>query len=374
MGLKVLRLTAGDPHGKDKLENYAFEAETVEGALEDALRREIACWALVCDREEVHDHDEYGKDSESTLHRVMPIAEADGDFIVFGGKLIGFKHGEVIFFLPNGNYVGTAQRTLWTECTSREYNYEVEEFRVAKIAPSPLTAYYEEKDGNAYHTLTAFDSKAKKVEVHPDTKHILAPNVEFQYATSILERQCVKCLDLTSVSIPAGVEKIDDGVFLGCKKLESITVDEENPTYRAEGNCLINKKEKVLVAGCAKSVLPNDGSIEQIADEAFAFSGIKHVVVPEGVKRLGTHAFLASGIDSIVIPKSLEAIGYSVFTYCYFTIYYAGTESEFAEIKQGRYGSDEYWYKAQRYFYSEEAPAAEGKFWHYGENGEILVW
>ena len=29
---------------------------------------------------------------------------------------------------------------------------------------------------------------------------------------------------------------------------------------------------------------------------------------------------------------------------------------------------------ATLYLYSEETPITEGNFWHYGENGEILIW
>ena len=75
MALEVLQLKTGDPQGESKYRDYAFQRATVSGDEEAAIRREAECWVLVCDREEVRDHDEYGKDSWSTLHTETPFLE-----------------------------------------------------------------------------------------------------------------------------------------------------------------------------------------------------------------------------------------------------------------------------------------------------------
>ena len=115
MSLSVLKLTAGDPRGKGKLSDYAFEEITVEGATELALRQEAACWSLVRDCTETRDHDDYGKDSWSTFYGETPFLEAEGKLVVREGELLAYRHGDAIFFLPCGNTVGNFRRILWEE-------------------------------------------------------------------------------------------------------------------------------------------------------------------------------------------------------------------------------------------------------------------
>lgn len=62
-------------------------------------------------------------------------------------------------------------------------------------------------------------------------------------------------------------------------------------------------------------VLPN--TIEYIANEAFSrFGRPFDVTLPDGLKRIGSHAFAYSGIRSIIMPNSVETIGSHAFEYC----------------------------------------------------------
>jgi hypothetical protein len=54
-----------------------------------------------------------------------------------------------------------------------------------------------------------------------------------------------------------------------------IYVDESNPKYYVEGNCLINKETKTVVLGCGNSVIPSDGSVTTIGK--YAFSGCRDI-------------------------------------------------------------------------------------------------
>ena len=376
MALEVLQLKTGDPQGESKYRDYAFQRATVSGDEEAAIRREAECWVLVCDREEVRDHDEYGKDSWSTLHTETPFLEAEGEIVLWQGKFVAYRHRDAIFFLPKGNSVGKIQYKLWEESTSRQDSAEYEEWSVKKIVSSASVAYYEEVDGNPHHTVSAFDPKAEHITLHPDTRRILAPNVEPQYRNVGLEQHAKMHLALRSIEIPACVEEIEAGVFLGCQDLERITVAEGNPTFRAVGNCLINVKEKTLVAGCATSVLPRDGSIETVGKDCFSYKQkMRGIDIPEGVKVLDSKCFLATFLDFIVLPRSLEEIKYDVFTYCSgMTIYYKGTPEEMTEIKKDDFFPDRYYWGATRYYYSETPPTEKGNFWHYDDNGEVKKW
>ena len=84
---------------------------------------------------------------------------------------------------------------------------------------------------------------------------------------------CHCCDDMTSLTIPASVTKIEDKAFCGCGNLTSITVAAANEYYTSRGkvnandetdtecNAIIDKVEKKLIQGCGNTVIP-DGVIK----------------------------------------------------------------------------------------------------------------
>lgn len=104
-----------------------------------------------------------------------------------------------------------------------------------------------------------------------------------------------------SLDIPASVEFIDNTAFGNCSEtLESITVDEDNQYYYAEGNCLIRKSDNALLLGCVNSEIPS--SVTKILPGAFY--GVKGVVItiPSTVTEIGKDAFVASPNTTIRVP------------------------------------------------------------------------
>ena len=122
-----------------------------------------------------------------------------------------------------------------------------------------------------------------------------------------------KCRSLECISIPASVSKIGKSILYECEALSEITVDPENTVYHSAENCLIETASKTLIAGCAASVIPSDGSVTAIGD--FAFSGcdrLARLVIPESVSTLGASAFLGcTDLEqvSIPFPKSTTHLG-----------------------------------------------------------------
>ena len=57
------------------------------------------------------------------------------------------------------------------------------------------------------------------------------------------------CSSLTSIRIPDSVTSIGYGAFVDCSSLTSITVDEGNPVYHSDGNCLIETESKTFMKG-----------------------------------------------------------------------------------------------------------------------------
>lgn len=128
----------------------------------------------------------------------------------------------------------------------------------------------------------------------------------------------LRCRKLKSIHIPASVTDIDPTAFQECTGLESITVDEENPVYRAAGNCLIDRASGTVIAGCASSVIPDDGSIKVIGSAAFyKCTALTEINIPASVTELARGAF--HGCTSLVRVgggESLVTIGEEAFRDC----------------------------------------------------------
>lgn len=119
------------------------------------------------------------------------------------------------------------------------------------------------------------------------------------------------CPRLTSLEIPASVEKFHVSMIRYCTGLRSLTVREGNATYRSEGNCIIRRADNVLVLGCPASVIPQ--GIREIGDSAFITSAPKDVVIPEGVEIIGDGAFQRNKLNSLKLPSTLTTIGRGAF-------------------------------------------------------------
>lgn len=97
-------------------------------------------------------------------------------------------------------------------------------------------------------------------------------------------------------------------VFL-LRNIESISVESGNPFYEAVDNCLIDKREKMLVLGCKNSKIPDDGSVVSIGLRAF-FECPEELYIPDSIKNIGDLAFKDCAVRKIFIPKTVEHIGF----------------------------------------------------------------
>ena len=125
------------------------------------------------------------------------------------------------------------------------------------------------------------------------------------------------CIGLTSITIPDSVTSIGDDAFYWCTGLTSITVSAGNTVYHSTDNCLIETESKKLILGCKNSIIPSEGSVTSIGDQAFAWCEITSITIPDSVMSIGDWAFSdCTGLTSITIPDSVTSIGDYAFYYC----------------------------------------------------------
>ena len=102
--------------------------------------------------------------------------------------------------------------------------------------------------------------------------------------------------DLTSVSIPCSVAKIEGVAFKGCRRLKAFYVAAGNFCYKSVRGLLLSKDGRTLVA------VPG---------------GLKRVTIPSGVLCIGKEAFFeCEQLEAVTIPDSVARIEEGAFWRC----------------------------------------------------------
>ena len=130
---------------------------------------------------------------------------------------------------------------------------------------------------------------------------------------------------LTSITIPASVETVDDTAFIdntsltdatfpagkgisfeGCTSLVNVKIN-NNPTK-------IDDSMFRKCSSLASIELPD--TVTEIGKYAFAdCTSLKDFTIPDGIKSIGEAAFYNSGITSLVVPESVETIDKLAFSH-----------------------------------------------------------
>ena len=134
-----------------------------------------------------------------------------------------------------------------------------------------------------------------------------------------------KSTGLTSITIPASVETVDDTAFIdnisltdvtfpagkgisfeGCTSLVNVKIN-NNPTK-------IDDSMFRMCSSLASIELPD--TVTEIGKYAFAdCTGLKDFTIPDGIKSIGEAAFYNSGLTSLVVPESVETINKLAFSH-----------------------------------------------------------
>jgi hypothetical protein len=256
--------------------------------------------------------------------------------------------------------------------------------------------------------------------------------------TSISNYAFEDCDSLTSINIPDGLNYISDYAFKNCSALASITIPDSvnfiynqvftgtayynNPDNWENGILYVgNHIAEVKVASISGDYVIREGtasiptgafmncttltsivipdSVRAIKNNTFkGCTSLTKVIIGNGVTKIGDNAFSGcEALESLTIGNSVISIGDSAFKGCSaltsvnipasVTIIYEDAFNSCSGIKTVYYGGNEdtwnkiliNWYNdsmknAKRYYYSEKEPTEDGSFWHYDEDGEIVIW
>ena len=143
-------------------------------------------------------------------------------------------------------------------------------------------------------------------------------NVKLSNNITVISSLLFGSSGITSITIPDSVTNIETHInmcaFYACESLEEIVVSAGNPYYKSAGNCIIDKNG-TLIAGCGKSVIPDDGSVTSIGYRSFyGCSSLTSITIPNSVTSIYESAFSGcTNLTSITIPDSVTSIEWEVF-------------------------------------------------------------
>ncbi|MCL2629922.1 MAG: leucine-rich repeat domain-containing protein [Firmicutes bacterium] len=138
--------------------------------------------------------------------------------------------------------------------------------------------------------------------------------------TSIGHFAFQNCSSLVYMPIHGKITSIGIGAFAGCDSMASFYVETfapmANPLFYSQGNCLIEKDTKKLIAGLKTSIIPSD--IKIIGENAFQDCiNLANITIPSGVTEILSNAFSGCiNLESVVLSANLKTIGSYAFKNC----------------------------------------------------------
>lgn len=124
----------------------------------------------------------------------------------------------------------------------------------------------------------------------------------------------LNCTKLTSINIPAAMEEIGES-FISKTGVTTITVDAKNKDFHLADGVLYDTNNQILYAVPMTGIteLTLKGSCVVINAGAFWGTAIKKVTLPNGFIAMGDYAFCQSSLESINFPKTMTYYGEQAF-------------------------------------------------------------
>lgn len=173
-----------------------------------------------------------------------------------------------------------------------------------------------------------------------------------------------ECKNLTTVELLNENIEVSDKAFAECE-ITSITMPSHVSLHNIFGatghfdDYLPMSLKTVNIVNSKDNKIPNN---------AFEYSYIENITLPEGITTIGEYAFVNSALKNINIPTSVTNIGnYAFYNSGLNAIYYKGTEEDWGKLG---------WSTNKVYYYSETKPTdTQNNYWHYDtDEKKPIVW
>ncbi len=174
-------------------------------------------------------------------------------------------------------------------------NYNAFEYCTDLAMEEYGNVYYLGNEKNPYYlAMGRVDDVSGEYLLHPDTK--------------ILGMAFYGCPELVSITIPQGVETIDQNAFSGCSNLVSVTIPDS-----------VTVIEESAFSGCSgltSITLP--ASLTELGPAVFSScTGLTQITLPEGITSVSNKLFYGcSNLYSVHLPSGIQSIGEEAFYYC----------------------------------------------------------
>ena len=90
---------------------------------------------------------------------------------------------------------------------------------------------------------------------------------------------------------------------------ESFVVEVGNEHFYVESGCLIWRDKKMIVAGLKDAKIPEGKNVEKIAAGAFMYqSDLQEIEIPKNIKTIGYNAFASTGLKKVLLNEGLETL------------------------------------------------------------------
>ncbi len=142
---------------------------------------------------------------------------------------------------------------------------------------------------------------------------ILATNYS-QISTGI-EKICLNAFsflkNLERVTIPSSIKVIEEGAFIGCTNLKSIT---NNSNYHAKiGNCLVDTTSATLILCVGNFDIPD--FVDVIGSYALSSSNVKNLTIDSNVTQINDLAFAdCYSLESLTLGSMVYILGKQLFS------------------------------------------------------------
>ncbi len=179
---------------------------------------------------------------------------------------------------------------------------------------------YTSEDGNYTYTRTDDDTVSIFRYKSDDTADLVIPSeIDGYTVTELLGGAIVNHTELTSITLPATLEKLDDSCFFGCTSLETFYVEDGNDSFTVDDNILYTGDMTRLIcypSGNDAETFTIPGGVVEIWSSAFACAPLTSVSFPEGLVYIDDWAFSYVPLKSLSLPDSVIEISDDAFIYC----------------------------------------------------------